>query len=328
MTASSTTGGYEQLRGWALADGGFGIKHNGDFRPDATAWAIIALKAFEADAGLVEKARRRLAAAQLQDGRLPLFPDHPESYWPTPLAVLAWQGAPAFKEAQERAVAFLLATSGLSLKKDEDPMFSHNPEIPGWSWQADTAAWVEPTAMTMMALEAAGRGAEPRLEEGRLLLLDRQIPGGGWNYGNTAVFGQVLKPMPESTGMALNALGRKAPREDGAGKPGISYGLRPGLAYPLVIGVGHLRFGGLGSAAGLGRGSGGGLSGPSGALQRLRHLLPGSHPGGRAIDLGPVEPLAGITGAIRLRKGLTWVSPAESLSLPAPGAWCWECPAT
>lgn len=213
MTASSITGGYEQLRGWALAEGGFGIKHNGDFRPDATAWAIIALKAFEADAGLVEKARRRLAAAQLQDGRLPLFPDHPESYWPTPLAVLAWQGAPAFKEAQERAVAFLLATSGLSLKKDEDPMFSHNPEIPGWSWQADTAAWVEPTAMTMMALEAAGRGAEPRLEEGRLLLLDRQIPGGGWNYGNTAVFGQVLKPMPESTGMALNALGRKAPRE-------------------------------------------------------------------------------------------------------------------
>ena len=201
------------MRGWVLADGGFGIKHNGDFRPDATAWAIIALKAFEADAGLVEKARRRLAAAQLQDGRLPLFPDHPESYWPTPLAVLAWQGAPAFKEAQERAVAFLLATSGLSLKKDEDPMFSHNPEIPGWSWQADTAAWVEPTAMTMMALEAAGRGAEPRLEEGRLLLLDRQIPGGGWNYGNTAVFDQVLKPMPESTGMALNALGHKAPRE-------------------------------------------------------------------------------------------------------------------
>ena len=213
MTAPAITEGYEQLRGRALADGGFGIQHNGDFRPDATAWAIIALKAFEADAGLVEKARRRLAAAQLQDGRLPLSPDHPEAYWPTPLAVLAWQGAPAFKEAQERAVAFLLATSGLSFKKDPEPLSSHNPEIPGWSWRADTAPWVEPTAMAMVALEAAGRGAEPRLDEGRLLLLDRQIPGGGWNYGNTAVFGQVLKPMPESTGMALNALGRKVPRD-------------------------------------------------------------------------------------------------------------------
>jgi hypothetical protein len=213
MAASAITEGCEQLRGRALADGGFGIQHNGDFRPDATAWVIIALKALEADAGLVEKARRRLAAAQLQDGRISLSPDYPEAYWPTPLAVLAWQGAPAFKKAQERAVAFLLATSGLSLKKDPEPLFSHNPEIPGWSWRADTASWVEPTAMAMMALEAAGRGAEPRLEEGRLLLLDRQIPGGGWNYGNTAVFGQVLKPMPESTGMALNALSRKVSRE-------------------------------------------------------------------------------------------------------------------
>ncbi len=213
MTASAITGGYEQLRGRALADGGFSIQHSGDFRPDATAWAVIALRALEADAGLVEKARRRLAAAQLEDGRLPLSPDHPEAYWPTPLAVLAWQGAPAFKEAQERAVAFLLATSGLSFKKDVEFLISHNPEIPGWSWRADTTPWVEPTAMAMMALEAAGRGAEARFEEGRLLLLDRQIPGGGWNYGNTAVFGRVLRPMPESTGMALNALSHKVPRE-------------------------------------------------------------------------------------------------------------------
>ena len=74
MTASAITEGYEQLRGRALADGGFGIQHNGDFRPDATAWAIIALKALEADAGLVEKARRRLAAAQLAGWPAASFP--------------------------------------------------------------------------------------------------------------------------------------------------------------------------------------------------------------------------------------------------------------
>ena len=182
--------------------------------------------------------------------------------------------------------------------------------------------------MTMMALEAAGRGAEPRLEEGRLLLLDRQIPGGGWNYGNTAVFDQVLKPMPESTGMALNALGRKAPREVVQASLAYLTGCVPALRTPWSLAWAIFGLGAWGDAAGLGRCSGGGLSGPSGALQRLRHLLPGSHPGGRPIDLGPVEPLAGITGAIRLRKGRTWVSPAENLSLPAPGAWCWECPAT
>jgi hypothetical protein len=38
------------------------------------------------------------------------------------------------------------------------------------------------------------------------MIMDRQIPGGGWNYGNTFVFGQRLWPMPESTGLALVAL--------------------------------------------------------------------------------------------------------------------------
>jgi hypothetical protein len=32
------------------------------------------------------------------------------------------------------------------------------------------------------------------------------LPRGGWNYGNTLVFGQELRPMPLSTGIALNAL--------------------------------------------------------------------------------------------------------------------------
>jgi hypothetical protein len=65
----------------------------------------------------------------------------------------------------------------------------------------------------MMALKAAGFGDHPRLAEARRLLLDRQLPHGGWNYGNTTVFGQVLNPMPESTGMALNALSHQVPRD-------------------------------------------------------------------------------------------------------------------
>jgi len=45
------------------------------------------------------------------------------------------------------------------------------------------------------------------------MLLDRQLPHGGWNYGNTLVFGQELRPIPESTGIALAALAGRAPRE-------------------------------------------------------------------------------------------------------------------
>jgi hypothetical protein len=38
------------------------------------------------------------------------------------------------------------------------------------------------------------------------MILDRQLPGGGWNYGNTFVFGKQLMPIHECTGLALCAL--------------------------------------------------------------------------------------------------------------------------
>jgi hypothetical protein len=90
---------------------------------------------------------------------------------------------------------------------------AHDTSITGWSWIAGTHAWVEPTGLAMMALRIAGYGDHPRMREGARLLLDRQLPHGGWNYGNTAVFGQELRPMPLSTAIALNALKSETPRE-------------------------------------------------------------------------------------------------------------------
>ena len=230
MTEPPMSQGLKQLRDRALADGGFGIQKGTNFRPDATAWAIMALQAMGAEAELRKAARQCLAAAQLRDGRVSISPDHPEAFWPTSLAVLAWQGAPAFREAQARAIAFLLSTSGLSFKQEAESIIGHNTELKGWSWRSATASWAEPTAMAMMALEIAGNGGNPRLAEAQLLLLDRQIPGGGWNYGNTTVFGQVLRPMPESTGMVLSALGGRVSRET----------VQPSLAY-LEGSVTHLK---------------------------------------------------------------------------------------
>ena len=44
------------------------------------------------------------------------------------------------------------------------------------------------------------------------MILDRQLPHGGWNYGNTLVFGRELPPMPESTGAALAGLAGQVDR--------------------------------------------------------------------------------------------------------------------
>jgi hypothetical protein len=63
-----------------------------------------------------------------------------------------------------------------------------------------------------MALRLSGYGAHHRAQEAQQLLLSRQLSVGGWNYGNTVVFGQELHPMPETTGMALQAVADVPPR--------------------------------------------------------------------------------------------------------------------
>jgi hypothetical protein len=39
------------------------------------------------------------------------------------------------------------------------------------------------------------------------------LPKGGWNYGNTSVFGQELNSMPGPTGIVLQALVEQVPKE-------------------------------------------------------------------------------------------------------------------
>ena len=204
----------DELRKRALADAGFEEWTGGGYRPDATAWAILALSAADPENDLLEPSRSRLAAGQLKDGRVSLSREAAEAFWPTPLAVLAWQGSPAHHKTQTRAVHFIINTSGTHQEKTPEDVIGHNPAIRGWSWVENTHSWVEPTALALIALRGAGHGNHPRVAEAVDMLLDRQLHHGGWNYGNTTVYGQELRPMPDTTGLALQALSGQAGRED------------------------------------------------------------------------------------------------------------------
>jgi hypothetical protein len=46
------------------------------------------------------------------------------------------------------------------------------------------------------------------------LLFDRCLPHGGWNYGNTIVLGQELRPHVMPTGLALLALADETPADE------------------------------------------------------------------------------------------------------------------
>jgi hypothetical protein len=195
-----------QLGERVLPDGGFSPGPRGRYRADATCWAILALSSDPANRDLLTRARSRLAADQLPDGRVCLAPDHPEAFWPTSLAVFAWHQSAQHRKNQARAADFLIASSGTHFPRGAHDPSAHDSNIKGWPWIADTHSWAEPTALAMMALKIAGYGGHTRVKEATRLLLDRQLPRGGWNYGNTVVYDQELRPMPLSTGIVLNAL--------------------------------------------------------------------------------------------------------------------------
>jgi hypothetical protein len=195
------------------ADGGFSNQRGDPYRSDATAWGVIAVSSIDANMSCIQPAIARLMADQRSDGRIGISSDHLDAFWPTSLAILALLCVPGYSQYQARAIQFLLETTGRHWKKSVSDPMAHNPALKGWPWIAETHSWVEPTALSMIALRAAGYAGHPRIEEATRMLMDRQLPHGGWNCGNTIVFGQELRPAPESTGTALHALAGLIPRE-------------------------------------------------------------------------------------------------------------------
>ena len=197
---------YKAIETNRCPSGGFGEQPGGMYRPDCTAWAILALARKGLTPPLVDSARDSLRTGQLPEGGV-AYPGAPAVYWPTPLAVMAWHGSPKHRDAQRRALGFLLETSGHHWKMDPDAPTAHDPSLRGWPWISGTHSFVETTALCMLALEMTGNSRHPRFGEAARMLMDRQLPHGGWNYGNTLVYGKELFPFKETTGIALAALG-------------------------------------------------------------------------------------------------------------------------
>ena len=189
----------------SLAGGGFAEQPKGPWRPDSTAWAILAIENAGIETSLVDDGRASLVTGQFQDGRVCL-PEVPDVIWPTSLAILAWQGDPQYLKARDRAVDVLLKIIGNHWDRNPMDHVGHDTSIHGWPWVIGMHSFVEPTTMTLLALERMRHDRHPRFLEGINMLLNRQLPRGGWNYGNTRVYGTELFPFIDTTGMALTAL--------------------------------------------------------------------------------------------------------------------------
>ena len=172
---------------------------------EPTALAALSLIAHGRNAA-VKPAADFLASIQAPDGSVGVRLKEPEPQWPTSLAVLAWQAfdKQAYADNIDRGVSWISQAKGKAMEQTSD--MGHNTMLVGWSWAEGTHSWIEPTALHVIALKATGHGEHPRTREAVTLLLDRQLPSGGCNYGNTMVLGQMLRPHVQPTGIALLAL--------------------------------------------------------------------------------------------------------------------------
>jgi hypothetical protein len=196
-----------RLRGPAWGNSPSGLPY-----VEATALATLALAgsfpqthADQSHAAVVAAADW-LSGLQQRDGALGISPDLPQPRWTTPLGILVWQAADRAQDARRKAVEWLLARQGNTGDSEVGDQFGHDPRIPGWPWVEGTHSWLEPTAMAVLALRRAGQGENERTRDGERLIRDRVIRSGGWNYGNSTVFGADLRPHPAPTGLALLAL--------------------------------------------------------------------------------------------------------------------------
>ncbi len=206
-------------------DGGWGYQFGHESMAEPTALSCLAIATVAPNVEAIQNGLEWLARAQRKDGAVVIQPGLSGPCWPTSLAVLSWlrcaaNESAAFADHARHAAEWLLQEAGSTFRSNSG-VYGHSTQLEGWPWVDGTHSWVEPTAYSVLALRAAGLSDHPRVREAVRLLSDRAIPKGGWNYGNSRMFGNTLRPFPAQTGIALAAL---------AGEP-MTESIDAGLAF-------------------------------------------------------------------------------------------------
>ena len=187
------------------SDGGWGYERGRKSRLEPTCWALLALRS---SAIGVRPDPRRLA---IQFGRPHRAPGGLPNWSFHALALATRLGLGEASDADLQPLAdALVAARGLALKPS--PVQRQDNSLQGWSWIAGTFSWGEPTAWALLALKKCrargitAKGADARIRDGEAILRDRVCVTGGWNYGNSNVFGKDLPAYVPTTAIALLAL--------------------------------------------------------------------------------------------------------------------------
>jgi hypothetical protein len=194
----------------AAPSGGWPYYPDRASRIEPTCWALLALgpAASRAPEAATVGARAFLRTLQRPDGLLvePATPG-PNYGW-NGLALLALN-AQEDLDVVDRLSTGLLAVKGIQIEDDGRSVVRVDSRLQAWSWTEGTFSWVEPTACCLLALKVrrvGGPAVAQRISEAEAVLVDRVCEPGGWNYGNSQVLAQDLRPYVPTSALALLAL--------------------------------------------------------------------------------------------------------------------------
>jgi hypothetical protein len=199
-----------------LPSGGWSFFRSEQASVEATCLAGLALGS--ASYGNAVSTVHFLKKSQLSDGGWPAFQGDSEGAWTTALALCALTVLNEISEASDKALRWLLESRGKEGHwfwrwkfKTADRNVQFDPDKYGWPWISGSASWVIPTAFSIVAIEQftvcnRSEESENRIHLGVEMLLDRACVDGGWNSGNSVVYGVPLRPHVEATAVALLAL--------------------------------------------------------------------------------------------------------------------------
>lgn len=198
------------------ADGGWGYEAGSSWT-EPTAFALLALDAQGIKGAAYKGGCAWLKCNQRADGGWSPEPSVDISTWVTSLVLLALSEANLGARDYRRAIEWTVRQIRPELTTVERFLFRvrgmpRAEETSGGSpWFPGTAAWIAPTAISVIALSDAVRGNRDEqlmscINRGKQYLLSRRCQDGGWNHGGTSFRSQNAESYPEMTGMALLAL--------------------------------------------------------------------------------------------------------------------------
>lgn len=192
------------------SDGGWGYRVRGMSYVEPTAATLLAIRN-SAQATVTNRARDFLLSLQHADGGWGIAAIDSESGWMTAWALIALADYAEARDAVARGSTWLVRTNGLQvtdpgLRDGVRHVFHIDSTLRGWPWQPGDAAWVHPTALSILALVAAGMRDHARVREGVEYLFDRAVSAGGWNIGNPWMIDKPIPSTIQDTAIVLRAI--------------------------------------------------------------------------------------------------------------------------